>query len=156
MILQLFYRGLLISLSDMTGVDLSQRASWTSQASGHTEKPYIIIINSTSSKPFLEVVYVSLNSPAREIRLLQIHSVSDNSSFCQPLNPHVTPLPQSLSSKDAAGCVSDSLAFLSCTSHAVWSTIAANRIETGAENYVVIPSISSVGYLITRIILFLE
>lgn len=70
MIFQLFYRGLLIALSDITGVDLSQRESGTSQTSGHTEKPYIIIINSTSCKPLLEVVYVSLNSSPREIRLL--------------------------------------------------------------------------------------
>lgn len=69
MIFQLFYRGLLIALSDITGVDLSQRESGTSQTSGHTEKPYIII-NSTSCKPLLEVVYVSLNSSPREIRLL--------------------------------------------------------------------------------------
>lgn len=77
------------------------------------------IINFTSSKHLLELVYVSLNSPAREIRLLRTHSVSDNSSFCQPqawkysLSPHVTPLPQSLSSKDAAHCMATSLAFLS-------------------------------------------
>jgi len=134
-----FTGGLLIALSDITGVDLSQREFWTSQASGHTDKPYIII-NSTSSKTFLEEVYLSLSSPPGEIRLLRIHSVSDCSSFWQlqawkyPLSPHVTPLPQSLSSKYTAHCMVASMVFLSGTSYAIWSTIAANRIKTGTEN----------------------